>query len=49
MVDGTFISLSDIISQLFTDYGYSETDTSLFAGLTVVFGVISSMCIGIML
>jgi hypothetical protein len=25
MVDGCFISLSDIISQLFTDYSYSES------------------------
>ena len=49
MVDGCFISLSDIISQLFTDYHYSESETSMFGGITVVFGVLSSMCIGIML
>lgn len=49
MVDGSFISMSDIISQLFTDYHYTETDTSMFGGVTVIFGVTSSMCVGIML
>lgn len=49
MVDGSFISMSDIISQLFTDYHYNESETSMFGGVTVVFGVLSSMCVGIML
>ena len=49
MVDGAFISMSDIISQLFTDYHYSTGDTSMFGGVTVVFGVMASMCVGIML
>jgi len=48
-LDGCFISLSDIISELFTQFNYNESDTSLFAGVTVVCGVISSMSVGIML
>lgn len=49
MVDGAFISFSDIISEIFTDYGYKVADVSIFGGVTVVFGVLSSMCIGIFL
>jgi len=48
-VDGCFIALSDIISELFTAYNYDESDTSLFAGVTVICGVIASMSVGIML
>jgi len=48
-VDGCFISLADIISELFTAYNYDESDTSLFAGITVIFGVMSSLSVGIML
>jgi len=48
-VDGTFISLSDIISEIFSEYGYSLDEASMFAGITVIFGVFSSMGVGILL
>jgi len=48
-IDGCFISLSDIISELFTEFNYDEADTSMFATVTVICGVISSISVGIML
>lgn len=49
MVDGAFISFSDIISEIFTQYNYPVDDISMFGGITVIFGVFSSMFVGVYL
>lgn len=47
-IDGSFISFSDIISMIFSKY-FTDGEISMFGTITVIFGVISSMGVGIML
>ena len=47
-IDGSFISFSDIISMIFSKY-FTDGEIAMFGTLTVIFGVLSSMCVGIML
>lgn len=48
LIDGCFISFSDIISMIFSKW-FSDNEIALFGTLTVVFGVVASMNVGIVL